>query len=307
MSGLQGGFDGTEGSVLLGQLTAALEGEAEAQDEDAPHGPANNVPDEGRHHGGVEAGVRTAAKDRSRMLGAPPADRHIDDRHIHGGEDGENGGERLALAGGGEAPQHQVADVEQPEQQHAGKARVPRPPDAPGSASPDAAGDQADSGVDHGDFGGGEGESVRGEGLEGIAAAPIEIGERGHEVNVGEEQAQHRAGNVVVEDPSSVALGCVGRDEKDRFAEADEEDDEGGEEPEPGDSAEDGGSGHYAGNFTAKALFGVEHGFKEQNADDGEDEIVSGELGDPGIDFEGIELGGENSGGGFDHSEKCRQ
>ena len=78
------------------------------------------------------------------------------------------------LAGGGEAAQQQVADVEQPEQKIGGEAGVPGPPDAPGGAAPEHAGDEADAGVEDGDFGGGEGEGVGGEGFEGIAAAPVE-------------------------------------------------------------------------------------------------------------------------------------
>src|SRR6185437_8422025 len=97
-------------------------------------------------------------------------------------------------------------------------------------------------------------ECIRGERLEGIAAAPVEIGERGKEVDVGEDQAQHRAGDVVVEDSSSVSLCRIGGHEEDGLAEADDKDDQAGEEPEPADGAEDGGSGHYAGNFTANTL-----------------------------------------------------
>ncbi len=49
------------------------------------------------------------------MLGAPPADGHVDDGHVDGGEDGEDGGEDAGLAGGGEAAEQKVADVEEPE------------------------------------------------------------------------------------------------------------------------------------------------------------------------------------------------
>ena len=86
-----------EGGVLLGDLAAALKGEAEGDDEDAPHGPAGEVPEEGGHHGGVDAGVGASAEDRSGVLGAPPADGHVDDGHVDGGEDGEYGGEDVRV------------------------------------------------------------------------------------------------------------------------------------------------------------------------------------------------------------------
>ena len=84
----------------------------------------------------IHAGVGASAKDRSWVLGAPPADGHVDDGHIDGGKDGEDGRESLALTGGGEAAQQQIADIEKPEEQHAGEASVPCPPDSPGGASP---------------------------------------------------------------------------------------------------------------------------------------------------------------------------
>ncbi len=160
-----------------------------------PHMPqASDVPDEGGVHGFVEAGAGAAEEDGGGVLGGPEADGHVDDGDVDGGEDGEDGGEGLGLAGGGEFAQHQVADVEQPEQQHAGEARVPCPPDAPFGAAPEHAGPEADGGVDDGDLGGGEGPGVGGEGFEGIAAAPVEIEDGGDEVDVGEDEAHIEVG-----------------------------------------------------------------------------------------------------------------
>ena len=47
LRGLQRGFDGLQGCVLLSDLASSLEGEAEANQEDAPHGPSAEVPKEG--------------------------------------------------------------------------------------------------------------------------------------------------------------------------------------------------------------------------------------------------------------------
>src|ERR1700749_4361426 len=67
-------------------LAAAFQRIAKAEDEDAPHQPAGDVPEDGRPHGIVDAGVGSAAKDRGGMLRAPPADRHVADRNVDGRE-----------------------------------------------------------------------------------------------------------------------------------------------------------------------------------------------------------------------------
>ena len=97
----EGGFDGAEGELLLVELAAAFDGEAEEHDEDAEHEPSGHVPEHGRVHAGIEAGVFSATKDGGGVLGAPPADGHEDDRDIDAGEDSEDGGERGYLLGGG--------------------------------------------------------------------------------------------------------------------------------------------------------------------------------------------------------------
>src|ERR1700727_3411232 len=112
---LQGSLDSLQGGLLFGKLTPTLQEEAEDQDQDAPDPPADDVPEEGRQHGFVHAGVGPPEEDWGGMLRAPPANRHIDDGNIDSGEDGEDSSESLGLAGGGEAPQHEVADVEEPE------------------------------------------------------------------------------------------------------------------------------------------------------------------------------------------------
>ena len=56
----------------------------------------------------------------------------------------------------------------------------------------------------------------------------------------------------------------------------------------------------------AYGLFGVEDGFEEQDADGGVDDVVAGELLDPEVDLDGVELAGEDAGGGLDHGEQRR-
>lgn len=45
----------------------------------------------------------------------------------------------------------------------------------------------------------------------------------------------------------------------------------------------------------------MENGFKEEDAKGGVDDVVGGELFDPEADLDGVEVGGENAGGGLDH------
>src|ERR1700738_4820483 len=59
--------------------------------------------------------------------------------------------------------------------------------------------------------------------------------------------------------------------------------------------------------YREKRLFGVKHGLKEKDADGGEDDVVAGQLFDPGRDLDGIEIRGEDAGGGLDHRQKGGQ
>src|SRR5277367_758311 len=54
-------------------------------------------------------------------------------------------------------------------------------------------------------------------------------------------------------------------------------------------------------------LFGVEYGFKEQDANGREDDVVTGQLLDPCCDLDRIEVCREDAGSGLDHRQKCRQ
>src|SRR6267154_812096 len=53
--------------------------------------------------------------------------------------------------------------------------------------------------------------------------------------------------------------------------------------------------------YREKQLFGVENGFKEQDADGGEDDVVAGQLLDPGCDLNGVKICREDACGGLDH------
>ncbi len=57
-------------------------------------------------------------------------------------------------------------------------------------------------------------------------------------------------------------------------------------------------------NREETGLFRVEDGFEEQDADGGVDDVVAGELGDPRADVDGVELGGDDTGGGLHHHEE---
>ena len=59
--------------------------------------------------------------------------------------------------------------------------------------------------------------------------------------------------------------------------------------------------------YREKRLFGVKHGFKEQDADCSEDDVVPGQLFDPCRDLDGIEIRREDACGGLDHGQKGGQ
>src|SRR5580698_7009687 len=54
-------------------------------------------------------------------------------------------------------------------------------------------------------------------------------------------------------------------------------------------------------------LLRVEDGLKKQDAYCREDDVVAGEVVDPCSDLEGVQVGGEDSGGGLDHCEQGRK
>jgi len=112
---------------------------------------------------------------------------------------------------------------------------------------------------------------------------------------------------MVVEDTLQVAHRRLGGGEEDGLTEADYKNGDGRDEPEPGCVADGGGAGHYGFILPRNGLFGVEDGFKEQNADGGVDDVVASELGYPGADLYGVEFACEDAGGGLHHHEKRGQ
>src|SRR5271154_2978111 len=132
------------------------------------------------------------------MLGTPPLDGHVDDRHVDGSEDREDGTEGSGLAAGGEAAENQIADVEEPEKEFGGEACIPGPPNAPCRLTPEHSSGEAYACIDYGNFGRCYRQCVGGKGLEGIATSPEEISERGDEVDIGKDETQNRVGKMIV-------------------------------------------------------------------------------------------------------------
>src|SRR5579863_10401595 len=90
------------------------------------------------------AGIKrpAVANHRRRMLGAEEPDGEVDQWNVKGPKNGDYGRDHGGLAAGRESPQHQVADVNQPEYEGGGEPNITgRPPDAPNRARPDGAGD----------------------------------------------------------------------------------------------------------------------------------------------------------------------
>src|SRR5262249_46205116 len=95
------------------------------------------------------------------MLRAEPANRSPDEDSI----DASKYRQRRCQLGIGAAcrefTQDEIADVNEPQYQRRGQARVPRPPDSPSGPTPDRPREQNDGAEDDSDFGGRDGESIK--------------------------------------------------------------------------------------------------------------------------------------------------
>src|SRR5215470_1368375 len=89
------------------------------------------------------------------MQAAPPVDGFVDDGDINEADDAKDSGGSGAGRGATHViAQHEVADVDKPEDERRGKFGVPGPPCAPGSAAPDGAGYESQGGEEGPKFSG---------------------------------------------------------------------------------------------------------------------------------------------------------
>lgn len=112
---------------------------------------------------------------------------------------------------------------------------------------------------------------------------------------------------MIVESTSNITLVRVGGRDEDSLTETGDEHSDGNGKPEPRDATESGGSLHHAVYFIANGLFRVEDSFEEQDAHRGEDDVVPGQFSNPCIDLKGVQVGGQNAGGGLDHRQQGRK
>src|SRR6266571_8617004 len=95
------------------------------------------------------------------MQGAPPVDGFVDDGNVHEADDGEDGsGTRTGRCASHVTTQHDVGNVDEPENKGGGQASIPRPPCSPGGTSPDRAGDQSQGDENGSYFSGSAGQPV---------------------------------------------------------------------------------------------------------------------------------------------------
>src|SRR5436305_7106831 len=77
------------------------------------------------------------------MQSAPPIDRLINDRYIDDADNCQHGsGTSAGWSTAHIATQHQIADVDKPEDQSCRQAGIPGPPGTPDGPTPDRTGDQ---------------------------------------------------------------------------------------------------------------------------------------------------------------------
>src|SRR5947209_373668 len=88
------------------------------------------------------------------MQRAPPVDRLINNGNVDKADDSKNcGGSRALMSAAHVAAQHQVANVDEPQDQGCGQACIPCPPCAPCGLAPDGAGDECQRDEDGSKFG----------------------------------------------------------------------------------------------------------------------------------------------------------
>src|SRR5438477_250556 len=95
------------------------------------------------------------------MQGAPPVDGFVDDGYVDDTDDGKDSS--CTCAGRGSThvvAQHDIADVDKPQDQRGGEAGVPCPPCAPGRAAPDGACEQGEGKKDGAEFSGSTGQPI---------------------------------------------------------------------------------------------------------------------------------------------------
>src|SRR4029450_12777938 len=93
------------------------------------------------------------------------ADRDANHRDVEHADDADDGGvARGRVVVAAERAQHQIADVDRPQDDGHGEARIPRPPDAPDRARPDRAGDEDQRAEQDAHLGRGVGQTVGGRG-----------------------------------------------------------------------------------------------------------------------------------------------
>src|SRR6202042_2150106 len=104
-------------------------------------------------------------------------------------------------------------DVDEPENEGGGQARIPSPPDAPGAAAPERTSGEHDGAEDDTDFSSGESPGVGDLRAFRMAAAEGEESDGAEQADGEEEEREHGVGHMVVEDVRDLALhGVAGRD-----------------------------------------------------------------------------------------------
>jgi len=113
-----------------------------------------NIEEKNLAHGGVESRAGATHDDGGRMLRAPPANGKEDERDVEESENAEQCAQKSAPVGLlDEGAEKQIGNIEQPQDESRGKARVPGPPDTPDGVGPNGAGDEDNGDAHKADFG----------------------------------------------------------------------------------------------------------------------------------------------------------
>src|SRR5947209_5110842 len=141
------------------------------------------------------------------MQGAPPVNGFVDDGDVYEANDGEDGPSSCTGRGAAHvAAQHDVGDVDEPEDESGGQTGIPCPPCSPGGTPPDGTGEQGEGDEDGPYFSGSTGEPV---------PALVFLPEVGNACDSHDAEGEHADpcdGDVEVEDTLGDTFNSVGGD-----------------------------------------------------------------------------------------------
>src|SRR5437763_10682438 len=139
------------------------------------------------------------------MLRAEKPDREVNQRHVYGAEYSQHRRKYGRLAARRKSSQHEITDINQPQQKREREPQIPCPPDTPNRPRPDRPSDENDGAKYHADLSAYLREDI------GFYVLANEIEQRSNKVNDEQKKSRPRGWHMVIEDALHVAHRPLGR------------------------------------------------------------------------------------------------